>query len=69
MIVPLRTAETIPSDSLPVSQSNEMEASMTAGRADCRLQEQPDRKLRNYIILVNVAVWIFIVAAIRFIFF
>jgi hypothetical protein len=71
MIVPLRRAETISNDSLPFSQSDEMEASMIAERADHRLRddELPDRRLRNQIILANVVVWIVIVVAFRFIFF
>jgi hypothetical protein len=71
MIVPLRKAETTSSESLPVSQSDEMEALMIAEHADRRLNERelPDRKLRNRIILANIVAWILIVVAIRFIFF
>lgn len=71
MIVQLRKIETTSGDS-PVSSAPSAEPAMIADQmnaASLAPAVTPNRRLRNWIILANVAAWVLIILAIRLIFF
>ncbi len=71
MIVRLRKIETTSSDSL-VSHAPSVEPAMIADQMNEAPLTPPvkiNRRLRNWIVLANVAAWVFIILAIRLIFF
>lgn len=71
MIVQLRKIETTSGDS-PVSSAPSAEPAMIADQmnaASLAPPVKPNRRLRNWIILANVAAWALIILAIRLIFF
>lgn len=71
MIVQLRKIETTSGDS-PVSSAPSAEPAMIADQmnaASLAPPVTPNRRLRNWIILANVAAWALIIMAIRLIFF
>jgi len=72
MIVRLRKIETTSGDSL-VSSAPSAEPAMIADQMNAASSLTPpvkaNRRLRNWIILANVAVWALIILAVRLIFF
>jgi hypothetical protein len=71
MIVRLRKIEATSSDSL-VSHAPSVEPAMIADQMNEAPLTPPvkiNRRLRNWIVLANVAAWVFIILAIRLIFF
>lgn len=71
MIVQLRKIETTSGDS-PVSSAPSAEPAMIADQMNAASlvpPVTPNRRLRNWIILANVAAWALIILAIRLIFF
>jgi hypothetical protein len=71
MIVRLQKIETTSGDS-PVSSAPSAEPAMIADQMNAATLTppvKPNRRLRNRIILANVAAWVLIVLAIRLIFF
>ena len=72
MIAKLREVEETAASEPLVLELSSREAPMITEYADCRVLQQPDRsvrRLRNRLIVANVAAWIAIIALIRLIFF